>query len=58
MHDMLQSPSQFIVPGDSFAEILLKIDPRPDVKELYDRRIGVPYANGEFSLSLQERYDG
>ena len=55
LQDMLESPSQFVVPGGSFAEILMKIDPRPDVKVLYDKRVAVPYVTGEFSKSLQER---
>ena len=55
VQDMLESPSQFVVPGGTSLEILLKIDPRPDVKKLYDNRLAVPYANGEFSKSLQER---
>lgn len=52
---MLESPSQLVVPGETSLDILLKIDPRPDVKELYDRRIAVPYANGRFSKSLSKR---
>ena len=55
LQDMLESPSQFVVPGGSFSEILMKIDPRPDVKVLYDKRVAVPYVNGEFSKTLQER---
>ena len=57
--DMLESPSELRVPAKTALVYLLKIDPRPDMQELYARLNPVVYAKwtGEHPQWFRDRFD-
>ena len=55
IQDMLDSPSQFIVPAATAVPILVKIDPRQSMKELAKRQLGIPLTRGEYTKAIRDR---
>ena len=56
VQDMHNSETQFIAPEGSSVLVLLKIDPRPDVKKLYDMHLPVTFAGGSYNATVRNGF--
>ena len=48
--ELLETEMDLAVPSDTSITPLLKLDPRPKMKELYNRQVIYPYINGQTPL--------
>ena len=56
VEDMINSESQFIAPGGTSVVILLKIDPRPGVRKLFEMHLPVSFEGGSYNATIRNGF--